>query len=755
MLKKILMVSLALVMLLQCGCGAVSEPEVDPPIIEAENKLSEEENVTIKNLNAVTAEAGPKVYPDGLDVRLDGVLDASKQDRYVKAEADAYVVNGESSSNDAVGKNYGKSEKLEMKSSKGGMQHRITYLRFDISNITDPDVVSAFVQLNCVSAEISSGTEVFAYACTDSWNENTITHKNRPSRGKLVGSNKSVKVGLFTIDLTSYVKEAIAAGKDKISIALEGTDSGSPRKLTFDSKESKKGMAPVLCVQYEGAGFTTDLNFVPTIINPWSYAMECVSTFLDRWTSEIESMGNHGTVKQIPENPKEYRTTVGAARAHDTNGDATKYTSYKTRVLDTLVNYTYNKNEQSQYDVYGGYMGGERYEATGFFHTKRIDGRWWVIDPLGYPYFRAAVNAISNGGNKGAIAKQFGSNEKLAIAQTRYLMDDLGFNSCGGWSDTEELSQVEVSMSQTMILNLMIDYTKKLGLNVSESGNTDLEGGIMPVFDPGFAEFCRTTAKSKVAPYVNNPNVYGWMLDNELPGAENMLDSCLTLDHTVSKNFYSYATAWTFMYIMTGKNPNVSLNDVTDELREQFRAMVWDRYYEVTTTAVREVDPNHMILGSRLFNGTWTVESILKAGAYWCDVITANVYGQWTPSSEWIANVERWTDKPFIITEWYAKGMDVVDTATGLDNKEGAGFTVKTQADRGLFYQNFALKLLEAKNCVGFDWFKYWDDSPGSSSTSNKGIYSHMLEEYTILTESMKEVNLNKYSLIEFFDGRS
>ena len=47
--------------------------------------------------------------------------------------------------------------------------------------------------------------------------------------------------------------------------------------------------------------------------------------------------------------------------------------------------------------------------------------------------------------------------------------------------------------------------------------------------------------------------------------------------------------------------------------------------------------------------------------------------------------------KPFIVTEWYAKGMD-----SGMANTTGAGFVVKTQADRGRFYQNFTLGLLES-----------------------------------------------------------
>ena len=49
----------------------------------------------------------------------------------------------------------------------------------------------------------------------------------------------------------------------------------------------------------------------------------------------------------------------------------------------------------------------------------------------------------------------------------------------------------------------------------------------------------------------------------------------------------------------------------------------------------------------------------------------------------------RESGRPIIITEWYAKGMD-----SGLPNRSGAGWIVKTQADRGRFYQNFTLGLV-------------------------------------------------------------
>ncbi len=43
---------------------------------------------------------------------------------------------------------------------------------------------------------------------------------------------------------------------------------------------------------------------------------------------------------------------------------------------------------------YSGYTGGKRYTATGYFRTEKIDGKWSLIDPEGYPYFATGLDVI-------------------------------------------------------------------------------------------------------------------------------------------------------------------------------------------------------------------------------------------------------------------------------------------------------------------------------------------------------------------------
>ena len=83
---------------------------------------------------------------------------------------------------------------------------------------------------------------------------------------------------------------------------------------------------------------------------------------------------------------------------------------------------------------------------------------------------------------------------------------------------------------------------------------------------------------------------------------------------------------------------------------------------------------------------------------------------------------------------------------------------MKTQTDRGLFYQNFTLALLQSKVCVGWDWFKYADNDPTDDKTdpsnrdANKGIVNIFYKPYQPLLEAMKSINERAYSLVQYFD---
>jgi hypothetical protein len=266
------------------------------------------------------------------------------------------------------------------------------------------------------------------------------------------------------------------------------------------------------------------------------------------------------------------------------------------------------------------------------------------------------------------------------------------------------------------------------------------------VFDPEFEKYCDEYAR-QINVNKNDKNLFGYFSDNELPFYKKSLD-----------NFLSKKDHQDAGYIAAEKWLNEHHYDkaaITDQVRNEFLGFVVDRYLSIVSKAIKKHDPNHMYIGCR-FNGyEKTVKEVITAAGKYLDLLSINYYDHWTPDTGDMRNWAAWAGKPFIITEWYVKGED-----SGMGNYSGAGWVVKTQQERGLFYQNFTLGLLESGNCVGWHWFKYQDNDPTnknvdpSNTDANKGILDNKYQLYIGLTDKMKELNLQVYHLINFFDNR-
>jgi len=74
---------------------------------------------------------------------------------------------------------------------------------------------------------------------------------------------------------------------------------------------------------------------------------------------------------------------------------------------------------------------------------------------------------------------------------------------------------------------------------------------------------------------------------------------------------------------------------------------------------------------------------VLRAAGRHVDVLSVNYYHAWTPAAEKLELWTRESGRPVLVSEFYAKGAD-----TGMENKNGAGWLVRTQQDRGRFYEN-------------------------------------------------------------------
>ena len=424
-------------------------------------------------------------------------------------------------------------------------------------------------------------------------------------------------------------------------------------------------------------------------------------------------------------------------------------TEWKARATRTIADLPVKPLPAGALTKFGGRADGRR-EATGFFRVEKIGDRWWMVDPEGGLFVFNGIGSVKPQADfaaKESFTRLFGSKESWA-EMTLDQFRELGFKGIGGFSDHETLRVAAKPMPYTVTLNLMSSFGKKLGLTHQQPGHTGYEEDCLPVFHPDFAKHCAEQCVARLSAMRDDPWLVGCFSDNELPIAKNMLDRMLKLDGSKKqfKHMRESAQDW---LVKRG----IDKPDIKDEDRSAFVEHVFDAYFRITTQAIRAALPRHLCLGSRFHDPAVKSAAAWRAAGRWCDAISMNYYYVWTPQTEDLRHWHEWSGKPCLISEFYAKGAD-----SGMANTTGAGWLVKTQADRGLFYQNFTLALLESKTCVGWHWFKYMDNDPANPSTdpsnkdSNKGMFSARYEPYQPLLDAMRELNTRIFPLIDQLD---
>jgi hypothetical protein len=404
--------------------------------------------------------------------------------------------------------------------------------------------------------------------------------------------------------------------------------------------------------------------------------------------------------------------------------------------------------EPAKRDIYGGDPT-LKAETKGFFSTKKTGERWWLVDPEGNQFIHVALCSVTptmgSEKAKAAFEKKFGSDAKWAAQTTAQLWAN-GFNGSGAWSKDALLRQSPQRLAYCPNWNFMSSYGKKRGGTFPKPGHTGYPHDAIFVFDPEFETFAMEHAK-QLAVTKDDPWLLGHFSDNELPLYKKCLDNFLELP----KEDHGYRTAREWLSKRKGEKADVQ--NITDEDREAFLEVVAERYFAIVSKAIKAHDPNHLYLGCRFHGAVKNSAAAFRAAGKYVDVVSVNLYGAWTPDAKLLANWVTWSGRPFMVTEFYAKSVD-----SGMPNNSGAGWLVKTQKDRGLFYQNFCLGLLESKGCVGWHYFKYQDNDlenknvDPSNQDSNKGIVTAYFEEYPVCLKLMKELNLNVYELIRWME---
>lgn len=427
--------------------------------------------------------------------------------------------------------------------------------------------------------------------------------------------------------------------------------------------------------------------------------------------------------------------------------DKGTWRAYPTRVLEKLAGYAPSGGDV-KVDAYGGRTDRPREKATGFFRATKIDGRHWLIDPDGYRFFHVGINTVNPPRGVDAL---FGSAAAWGQATTDTLRSG-GFNGVSS-GRIPDLRAAKQPLVWVMRRSFLFEFARKKKLTLPASGTVGFINMCMPVFHPDFEPHCEEAARS-LADTAGDPLMLGIMTDNEIQCPPNLLDRFLELDaaNPDLKPGRDAAAAW-----LAARKGSADTAGITQRDRYEFIAFAFERYYRIVTKAIRKYDPNHMYLGSRINYRAGQFENPYwwKAVAPYHDAVSVNYYHMWGPDASDLALWEAWGGRPIFFSEWYAKAQDV----PGLANAKGAGWLVRTQADRAAFYQHFVMGALECRNVVGVHWFKYMDDPSDSvaldnAGGANKGMFDVKGQPHAPLFDRAKAVNKEAYPLIEFFDKR-
>lgn len=371
----------------------------------------------------------------------------------------------------------------------------------------------------------------------------------------------------------------------------------------------------------------------------------------------------------------------------------------------------------------------QNWGGTGHFRTERKNGRWWLVDPDGHPFLAAGFNSVK---------VPDGFAEKITG-----ILRETGVTEAGCWSDYEKLRNVPnpipYSVSMGFIDNFKETQPKKD--NHGRGWKRRYPNLTIPIFNPAFESFAEQYAKVKLTETKNDPYCIGYFSDNELPFVFDSLERYLEMPE--DDYGHQAATEW------LQQQKNKTRAQITHQDRMDFLALVADRYFSICSKYIKKYAPGQLYLGSRLHGydnsllKSSTSHPVFEACGKHVDVVSINMYGTIGLSLAELNRFSTWAGKPITITEFYAKGMD-----TEFENNDGAGSLVPTQQDRGLFYQNFVLTLLQSSGCVGWSWHRYIDPEE-----SNKGLVNHQHEVYKPLQEKVKALNDQKYELASYFQN--
>lgn len=477
-------------------------------------------------------------------------------------------------------------------------------------------------------------------------------------------------------------------------------------------------------------GTSTDASYTSVALKYFGWFQNYTGTtdfylFTDNFQFSLFNSEDQPPV--IPDDPTTLPTTLKVKSSY-----AGAWSEKPLQLLSTLADFTPKTNPRDQWTQSGSYRC-LRTDSTGFYYVKKIDGRWWLIDPDGYANINRGVCSMPS----------------TNIQNNYDLINRLGFNSSGNFLDSESQTEKVYNaqnypkMGYVRRVPFYAGYCKMRHKYYPNTPNVARNNGdYIFALDPMFAHYCDSIAKARIAPYKDERNLVGYFTDNEINFQDVQLQYFVR-DLPKGDPCRALALEWATQHGLTEDDCKNATAALTSDLKKQFVGYVGEAYYKAVYEAIKKYDPNHLVMGSRLHGRPRANMYLVKASHKYTDITSVNFYDNYQPNDQ-IAKSSWTLDHPCIVGEYYIKDINRQSST-----QSGAGWYVNSQAERGYWYQHVMLQFIQNKCYVGMQYFRYGDDPDGS----NKGLTSTSNSEYTEFTQWVKQLNDQIYALADFYDG--
>ena len=392
----------------------------------------------------------------------------------------------------------------------------------------------------------------------------------------------------------------------------------------------------------------------------------------------------------------------------------------------------------SQWNRYGGWVGGPQLEATGRFHPIKHEGKWWLVDPEGRLFWSHGIDCVgldwaatrvkgrehyfAELPEEGSPLSEFyrqrdGERSGYSFAQAnlwrKYGADwrstcadrvhkrlrSWGMNTIANWSSPD------IYLMRRTPYVIEIHY---------DARNIEGNHKLPDPFDQGFRQAVRTSIARR-SDSVGDPWCIGYFVDNELHWQRDMDAAVLVAkapqDQAAKQELLKDLRS---KYVSTGAlnaawgtqhaswqgflecREAPDAQRAYDDLVAFFERMT-ETYFRICREEVKRADAAALYLGCRIHQPD---PRVVRIAAKHCDVVSINAYRY----DVCMMALPEGLDVPVVIGEWHFGALDRGPLHPGLRH-------VQDQAERAVMYKSYLRSALSHPLIVGAHWFQYGDQA--------------------------------------------